>query len=70
MKLHYTLKEMGLKQSEHEHAIYRHITSDAILLIGVYLDDGSKGAIESFKDEIKTKFQMRPWIVVVVLSWN
>jgi len=58
-----TLKEMGFKQSEHEHAIYQRITSDTILLIGVYVDDliitgSSKGAIESFKDEMKTQFQM------------
>jgi hypothetical protein len=26
-KLNYTLKEMGFKQSEHEHAIYRRITT-------------------------------------------
>jgi hypothetical protein len=38
-KLDYTLKEMGFKQSEHEHAIYRRITGEAILLIGVYVDD-------------------------------
>jgi hypothetical protein len=62
-KLDYALKEMGFKQSEHEHAIYRRMTSDAILLIGVYVDDliitgSSKGAIESFKGEMKTKFQM------------
>uniref|UniRef100_A0ACD6ARQ8 Uncharacterized protein n=1 Tax=Avena sativa TaxID=4498 RepID=A0ACD6ARQ8_AVESA len=54
---------MGFKQSEHEHAIYRHITGDEILLIGVYVDDliitgSSKGAIERFKDEMKTEFQM------------
>jgi hypothetical protein len=62
-KLNSMLKEMGFKQSEHEHAIYRRITGDAILLIGVYVDDliitgSSKGAIESFKAEMKTKFQM------------
>jgi hypothetical protein len=38
-KLDYTLKEMGFKQGEHEHAIYRRITGEAILLIGVYVDD-------------------------------
>jgi hypothetical protein len=58
-KLDYTLKEMGFKPSEHEHPIYQRITGDAILLIGVYVDDliiigSSKGAIESFKDEMKT----------------
>jgi hypothetical protein len=52
---------MGFKQNEHEHAIYRRITGDTILLIGVYVDDliitgSSKGATESFKDEMKTKF--------------
>jgi hypothetical protein len=54
---------MGFKQSEHKHAIYWRITGEAILLIGVYVDDmiitgSSKGTIESFKDEMKTKFQM------------
>ena len=62
MKLDCTLKEMGFKQSEHEHAIYRRINGDANLLIGVYVDDliitgSSKGEVESFKDEMKTKFQ-------------
>jgi hypothetical protein len=38
-KLDYTLEEKGFKQTEHEHAIYRRITGDAILLIGVYVDD-------------------------------
>jgi hypothetical protein len=63
VKLDCTLKEMGFKQSEHEHAIYRRITGNATLLIGVYVDDliitgSSKGAVESFKDEMKTKFEM------------
>jgi hypothetical protein len=54
---------MGFKQSEHAHTIYRRITGDEILLIGVYVDDliitgSSKGAIERFKDAMKTKFQM------------
>jgi hypothetical protein len=62
-KLDYALKEMDFKQSEHGHAIYRRITGDANLLIGVYVDDltiigSSKGTTESFKDEMKTKFQM------------
>ena len=54
---------MGFKHSEYEHAIYRHINGDATFLIGVYVDDliitgSSKGAAKSFKDEMKTKFQM------------
>jgi hypothetical protein len=54
---------MGFKLSEHKHAIYRRITSEAILIIGVYVDaliiiGSSKGTTESFKDEMKTKFQM------------
>ena len=62
-KLDCTLKEMGFKQSEHEHAFYRRTNGDTTLLVGVYVDDliitgSSKGAIESFKDEMKTKFQM------------
>jgi hypothetical protein len=41
-KLDYTLKEMGLKQSSSKGAIFLKL----------------KGAIESFKDDMKTKFQM------------
>lgn len=62
-KIDCTLKEIGFKQSKHEHAIYRRNNGDATLLLGVYVDDliitgSSKEAIESFKEEMKTKFQM------------
>lgn len=57
-KLNCTLKEMGFKQSEHEHAINRRINGAATLLVGVYVDDliitgSSKEAVESFKNEMR-----------------
>ena len=74
-KLDSTLKEMGFKQSEHEHAIYRRINGDANLLIEVYVDDliitgSSKAAVESFQGRVEDEIpNERPW-TVVILSRN
>lgn len=38
-KLDHTLKDLGFKQSEHEHAVYRRGRGGTTLLVGVYVDD-------------------------------
>jgi hypothetical protein len=60
-KLDDTLK-MNFVQSEHEHAMYRCSSGDAILLFGVYVDDlvitGSSLVAVEFKEEMKRAFLM------------
>jgi hypothetical protein len=60
-KLDDTLK-MNFVHSEHEHAMYRHSSGEAILLFGVYMDDlvitGSSLVAVEFKEEMKRVFLM------------
>ncbi|KAD6453258.1 hypothetical protein E3N88_07963 [Mikania micrantha] len=63
MKLDKSLKELGFTRCAHEQAVYKVRTSDAILIIGVYVDDlivtgSSERKIADFKEKMKSIFEM------------
>jgi hypothetical protein len=62
-RLDATLKNLGFKQSAHEHVVYKRGHGSASLLIGVYINNlvitGSNPAeINRLKDEMKAQFLM------------
>ncbi|KAJ9566785.1 LOW QUALITY PROTEIN: hypothetical protein OSB04_002751 [Centaurea solstitialis] len=62
-KLDNILKTLGFKKCALEQAVYTRISKESTLLIGVYVDDlivtgSSKKEIETFKDQMKKKFEM------------
>jgi hypothetical protein len=63
VKLDFTLRRMGFKQSPHEAAVYRRGKGATVLLAGVYVDDlvitGTKDTeVAAFKEEMKATLQM------------
>ena len=57
------MKALGFKKCALEQTVYTRTTKGSTLLIGVYVDDlivtrSSKKEIETFKDQMKKKFEM------------
>ncbi|KAK8951630.1 hypothetical protein KSP39_PZI004097 [Platanthera zijinensis] len=62
-KLDQSLSSLGFERSPIEHAVYKRVVGDSILLVGVYVDDliitGSSGVeINKFKAQMKELFCM------------
>ncbi|KAK8942366.1 hypothetical protein KSP39_PZI009414 [Platanthera zijinensis] len=62
-KLDQSLSSLGFERSPTEHAVYKRVVGDSILLVGVYVDDllitGSSGVeVNKFKAQMKELFCM------------
>jgi hypothetical protein len=62
-RLDSTLKQFGFMRCKHEQAVYRKVTSNRLLLVGVYVDDlivtgGNQDDITAFKRQMEARFEM------------
>ncbi|KAG6470513.1 hypothetical protein ZIOFF_071586 [Zingiber officinale] len=63
MRLNRSLKELGFKKCNQEHAVYTRGKREASILVGVYVDDlivtgRSTEGINKFKQQMMTEFEM------------